>query len=112
MREPDWKIRVSDMIASLEAIKLYTQALSFEDFSQQPLVIDATLRHLTIIGEAADRVPEHVKQANQDVPWRQIKSMRNRLVHDYRGIDLGVVWQTVSGDLPDLLVVLLKIDAA
>ncbi len=91
MREPDWKIRIYDIIASLEAIDGYTKALSFEDFSKLPLVIDATLRHLTVIGEAADRVPEHVKQSYPAVPWRQIKSMRNRLVHDYRGIDLGVV---------------------
>lgn len=103
MRDPDWKIRICDMIASLEAVEGYTAALTFDDFSNLPLVIDATLRDLTVIGEAAGRVPELVKQQYPTVPWRQIKSMRNQLVHDYRGIDLGIVWQTVQTDLPALL---------
>ncbi|MEQ1578328.1 MAG: DUF86 domain-containing protein [Hyphomicrobium sp.] len=109
MRDPDWKIRIHDMIASLEANDGYTAALSFGDFSNLPLVIDATLRHLTVIGEAASRLPEHVKQNNPTVPWRQIKSMRNRRVHDYRGTDLDIVWQTIRHDLPDLLTSLRQI---
>lgn len=111
MRDPDWKIRLYDMITSLEAIEGYTSALSFEEFSNLSLVIDATLRHLTVIGEAADRIPEQLKQQHPTVPWRQIKSMRNRLVHDYRGVDLGIVWQTVRTDLPALLTTLRDIAA-
>ena len=63
---------------------------------------DAVVRQLLIIGEAARHLSAGFKQQHASIPWRKITGMRDKLVHDYLGVDLPVVWHTVSIDLPDL----------
>jgi uncharacterized protein with HEPN domain len=67
------------------------------------LVYDATLRNLKLIGEAATHVPEDVRQAHSQVPWRMIIATRNRLIHAYLGIDNDTLWSIVATDVPALL---------
>ncbi len=64
---------------------------------------DATLRNLELIGEAAAQLPELFRAENADVPWRMIIATRNRLAHDYLGIDNDVIWNILKVDLPVLL---------
>ena len=64
---------------------------------------DATLRNLELIGEAATNIPDAVKAANPQIPWRQIVATRNRLIHGYLGIDDDTVWSIVQIDIPALI---------
>jgi uncharacterized protein with HEPN domain len=71
-------------------------------FMDSPLIQDAVVRNLQVIGEAAKRLPEGLTSRSPEIPWRLVAGMRNRLVHDYAGVDLVEVWNTVERHLPAL----------
>ena len=64
---------------------------------------DATVRNIELVGEAATRIPDHVRRASPDIPWRMIIATRNQLIHGYLGIDNDTLWSIVSTDIPVLL---------
>jgi uncharacterized protein with HEPN domain len=74
------------------------------DLDHDRMLILAILKDLEIIGEAAGRISRETKQGNPTVPWDEITGMRNRLIHGYFDVNLDVVWETISHDLPQLLV--------
>lgn len=98
-----WKFRVEDILESIERIIRYTSGLDAEAFAQREIVVDAVLRHFTIIGEAARHVPEHVRVAYPGLPWADMQDMRNVLVHEYFGASVQTVWDTIEHDLPPLI---------
>lgn len=77
--------------------------MSQQAFVDSGVTYDATLRNLELIGEAATRVPEVVRQAHPDIPWRLIVATRNRLIHAYLGIDNDTIWSIIQDDIPALL---------
>jgi len=76
-------------------------------------IYDATLRNLELIGEAATHIPDEVRTAHPEIPWRLIIATRNRLIHGYLGIDDDTVWSIIQDNMPELLPLLktLKIEA-
>ncbi len=84
---------VEDIIESGEKILLYTNGLTFEQFISDSKTVDAVVRNFEIIGEAANRLPEEFKDKNPGIDWYRIRGFRNRIVHDYFGIDYNIVWQ-------------------
>ncbi|MGB0672024.1 MAG: DUF86 domain-containing protein [Rhodospirillales bacterium] len=97
---------LEDMQASCEAILIYTAGFTAEDFSNDLKTIDAVLRRLEVLGEAAGRLLRLAEQAGSayaGLPLRTAYDMRNALIHGYDGVDVGVVWQTVTRDIPPLL---------
>jgi uncharacterized protein with HEPN domain len=91
------------MIKFAEKVLTYTAELNQESFVGDSLRYDATLRNLELIGESATRIPEEVRNANSEIPWRLIVATRNRLIHGYLGIDDDTVWSIVQDDIPELL---------
>jgi uncharacterized protein with HEPN domain len=84
MSEPvarEWRFYIDDMIGFAERVIAYTAGMNQEDFVANGLVYDATIRNLELIGEASTRVPENVRMAYPEIPWRQIVATRNRLIH-------------------------------
>jgi uncharacterized protein with HEPN domain len=73
------------------------------DLDADRLLNLALMRLLEIIGEAAGRVPEDVRVRHPEIPWPQIVGLRNRLVHGYDSVDLDILWQIVTSDLPPLI---------
>jgi uncharacterized protein with HEPN domain len=100
----EWRFYVDAMIGCAERVIRYTAGLDQDAFVANGLVYDATLRNLELIGEAASHVPEAVRAAHPQVPWRMIVATRNRLIHGYLGIDNDTVWSIVSTDVPRLLI--------
>jgi uncharacterized protein with HEPN domain len=106
MSEPiarEWRFYADDMAAFAEKVLVYTHGLNQADFVLNRLVFDATLRNLELIGEAATHIPEEVRIAHQEIPWRMIIATRNQLIHGYLGIDDDILWSIVQDDIPALL---------
>jgi uncharacterized protein with HEPN domain len=76
--------------------------MNHDAFLGDDLVIDAVARNLEIIGEAVRQLPEDFRQVHPEIPWTQIAGLRNRIVHDYFGLDLEIIWQIIQHDLPRL----------
>ena len=103
-REPS--LLVEDIIDSAVKILDYTQNLSFEEFTKDGKTIDAVIRNFEIVGEAANRLPEAFKDKHPNIDWHRIRGFRNRIVHDYFGIDYAIVWEIKETFLPTLIATL------
>ena len=66
------------------------------------MVVDAVVRNFEIIGEAAKNVPSKMKSLHKEIPWKEMSGMRNKMIHEYFGIDLKIVWKTIEHSLPGL----------
>lgn len=102
MSERSPEILLADIREALSKIFTYTQGLDERTFAENSLVVDAVLRNIEVIGEAASKLPEDFVSAHPEIEWRKIVGMRNRLIHGYFGVSLGLVWQTIQGNLPGL----------
>jgi len=97
------KFLVEDILESCYKIIAYTKDYSFDDFIADPKTIDAVIRNFEIIGEAASRLPEDFKDSHPEIDWFRIRGFRNRIVHDYFGIDYSIVWQVKEKYLSQLI---------
>lgn len=93
---------LDDILESIELIRGYIGAQSFSEFELDRKTQDAVSRRLAIIGEATKQLPESVRTKYPSIPWKQIMGMRDILVHEYGGVQLETVWDTVEKDLGDL----------
>ena len=98
----EWSFRVRDMIESIGLIEDYVRGMTYEQFAKDRKTIDAVIRNLAIIGEAANNVPLEVRARLPDIPWDEMRRSRNIVVHVYFGVELPDVWRTVQEDLPPL----------
>jgi uncharacterized protein with HEPN domain len=89
------------MIQAAERALAYVQGLTFEQFAADSRTVDAV--SYVIIGEAASALKDVGPKLAPEIPWADIRSMRNRVAHEYFGVDVGVLWATVREDLPSLL---------
>ena len=87
----DWRFYVEDMIGFGERVLDYAAGLDQAAFFASPMPYDATLRNLELIGEAAAQIPESIRDAHPEIPWRSIVGTRNRLIHGYLGINNDIV---------------------
>ena len=106
-REPI--LLLQDIAESIEKIKSYTEGMTFELFDNDNKTIDAVIRNFEIIGEAANRIPDEIKDKYDQVNWHRIRGFRNRIVHDYMGVDLEIIWEIIHNYLGDLHKNILKI---
>jgi uncharacterized protein with HEPN domain len=109
MSDRSAELLLEDMLESCDRILEYTNGLLFEDFSKNYLVVDAVVRNFTIIGEAASRIPDEYKLIHPDIKWDRIRGFRNRIVHDYFGIDYQIVWIIIENNIPELRDLIKKI---
>lgn len=100
---------IEDILDSADKILSYTSNLNFEEFTNNSMVVDAVIRNFEIIGEAANRLPEDFKENYSDIDWHRIRGFRNRIVHNYFGIDYSIVWLIKEEFLPDMIFELKKI---
>ena len=96
------KLYLKDILDAITKIKNYTKDLSFEEFSKSNLVTDGVVRNFEIIGEASKNIPDKMKEKYPDVSWKEMAGMRDKVIHEYFGIDLEIIWKTVKIRLPQL----------
>jgi uncharacterized protein with HEPN domain len=93
---------VNDMLSSIKDTYEFTKSMNYEDFFRDRKTTHATVRSLEIFGEAAKHIPQNIRDRHTDIPWKKIIGLRNRIAHDYFGIDLKLVWKIVKEELPEL----------
>jgi uncharacterized protein with HEPN domain len=98
----DPQIFLRHILDSIEAIEAYTQDLSKEEFIDSQEKQDSIIRRIEIIGEAVRNLDENFRQEYPEVVWRKIVGMRDKLIHEYFGVDLDLIWEVVKRYLPDL----------
>jgi uncharacterized protein with HEPN domain len=94
---------LDDMLQSARKIKQYTKDMDYESFLKDDRTIDAVVRNFEIIGEAANRIDSDFRLKNPEIEWKRIRGFRNRIVHDYFGIDYEIVWSIVETYLDELI---------
>lgn len=102
MSERNISVLLGDIMEAIGNIFEFTKDTSFEQYCEDIKTRHAVERNFMIIGEAASRIPDHLKQKYKDVNWRQVKDFRNVIAHDYFGIDNTIVWDIIHLNLPDL----------
>lgn len=103
MSEREWRFYIADMIKFSETAISYTEGMSQQQFIESGITYDATLRNLELIGEAATRIPQEIRNKHTNIPWRMMIATRNQLIHGYLGIDHDILWSIIQQDIPALL---------
>ena len=102
MKKRDYGDFVQDILDSINDVENFIDGMEFEDFIKDKKTIYSVVRAIEIIGEAAKNVPEQVRKKYPDVPWKQMAGMRDKLIHEYFGVDLEILWETAKDDVPQL----------
>jgi len=102
----DWRLRVADMLDAAETAVSIAKGLERDEFLSDRILVDAAIKNITVIGEAATHVPDDVAERWPEIPWRDIRDMRNFIVHEYFGVNPDILWGTVTEDLPAVVPVL------
>lgn len=95
-------MHVADILEAIERIRRYVGDLPYSGFIRDEMLIDAVIRNLMIIGEAARNVPDEVKEAHPDIEWAKIVGLRNILIHAYSRVDTEIVWSIITTKLAEL----------
>ena len=103
MSKRDTLLLLEDMLESSIKIKNYTEKADFDSFISDDKTVDAVIRNFEIIGEAANRIDLEFRERNPEIEWNRIRGFRNRIVHDYFGIDYKIVWSIIEEYLDELI---------
>lgn len=94
---------IEKMISLSKKILSYIKNLEYDEFSKKEMIVEACAFNLGQLGELSHKLSAEFKNNYLNIPWKSIYGMRNKIIHDYEGVNLKVVWETVSEDLPQLI---------
>ena len=100
MKSP--KPYLKHILQECEFLMEKSNGMSFGDFIKDPVLVRAFIRSLEIIGEAVKNLPEEFKEKYPEVPWKEIAGMRDKLIHEYFGVNYEIIWKTIHKDVPEL----------
>ncbi|MDO9537831.1 MAG: DUF86 domain-containing protein [Thermoplasmata archaeon] len=98
----DSVVYLRHIMDAINRVEKYTRGILYQNFMENDIVQAAVIREFEIIGEAAKRISEDIRTKYPAIPWRNMAGMRDKLVHDYMGVDMDAVWNTVEKDIPNL----------
>ncbi len=99
MSERHWRLFLEDILECIRKIQDYVANMGMEDFLRDTKTQDAVVRNLEIIGEASKHIPLIIKDRYPEIEWDKIAGLRNRIIHDYLGVDMNIVWKIKEEDL-------------
>ncbi len=102
MSPRDWRIRLEDILEAIHSIQGYISGMDYDYFISDRKTVDAVLRNLEIIGEAANFIPSDIRERYSDFPLVELRAMRNIIAHQYFGVSLPIIWKSITEDLPEL----------
>ena len=92
---------LQDLMVAMTRIAEYLEGYDFDQFKKDYKTVDAVIRNFEIIGEAAKNLPDHIKENNPDLPWDEMYLLRNKVSHEYFGIDYEIIWDVCINHLPE-----------
>ena len=96
------KIIVEKFLKYLSKVLDYTKETEYDDFINNSILVEACVFNLSQIGELANKIDKDFEENNPSIPWRVMYGLRNKIVHDYEGVNLVLIWDIVKEDLPEL----------
>lgn len=103
---------IQDISESINRIISYTENINYEQFKKDLKTQDAVFRNIEIMGEAVKSLSEQIKSKHLEIPWKNIAGTRDKLIHDYFGVNIDIVWDIVLNEIPDLRLKIRKIIAS
>jgi len=103
MSEREISLLLGDMLESALKTKRYVEGMDYESFISDEKTVDAVVRNFEIIGEAANRIDPDFKIRNPELEWKRIRGFRNRIIHEYFGIDFEIVWTIIEEDIDNII---------
>ena len=105
----DFTDYLEDILNAMEEVETFTQGMTIDDFVKDKKTINAVIRSFEVMGETAKRIPDEIKQRYKDIPWKRVAGMRNKLIHEYFGVDTEILLVVIKEELPPLKPLVKKI---
>ena len=102
MGKRDYGDYIKDIIDSINDIETFIKDIDFEEFAGDKKTVNAVIRSIEVIGEAAKKIPKSLKNKHSIIPWKKMAGMRDKLIHEYFGIDVEILWKVAKDELPPL----------
>ncbi len=99
--ERNYTMYLQDLLVAMTRIAEYLEGYTFDQFKKDYKTVDAVIRNFEIIGEAAKNPPGYIKESNPDLPWDEMYLLRNKVSHEYFGIDYEIIWDVCINHLPE-----------
>ncbi len=98
----EYRLYLKNILEAQERIREYTKEMTYKEFAQSKITVDAVIRNLEVIGEAARKLSPEIKKKAFDIEWRKIVAMRNVLTHEYFGVNSKIVWDVIQNKVEPL----------
>ncbi len=102
MRKRDYRDYIQDILDSINEMENFIEGMNFEEFARDKKTINAVVRSIEVIGEAAKKIPKTLRDKYPDIPWKKMSGMRDKLIHEYFGIDIEILWKVARDEIPPL----------
>jgi len=102
MKNREYGDYIEDILDSINAIGEFVEGMDFEEFAKDRKTIFAVIRGIEVIGEATKNIPKSIKNRYPEIPWKDMAGMRDKVIHEYFGVNLEVVWETAVRHLPEI----------
>ena len=109
MVKRDYRVYIKDILDNIQMAEDFLRHISFEKLSEDKKTTYAAIRCVEIIGEAAKHIPNVIRKKHPEIPWKMMAGMRDKIIHEYFGVVLEVVWKTIKEEIPALKPLMKKI---